>query len=77
MVKCVLPKHNSRVRFPLPAPKVYYADQFNLDIILIETDRYKEMFKPEYLKEQTAEGDIEQQVKTEIKFYVATWQYCD
>ncbi len=35
------------------------ADQYNLDIILIETDRYKEMLKPDYLKEQTAEGNIE------------------
>ncbi len=27
-VKCMLPKHNSRVRFPLPAPNILYKKSF-------------------------------------------------
>ena len=77
VVKCVLPKHNSRVRFPLPAPnfmKTVYSSPIGK--IMIESDG-KSLKKLYFLSDnmdsaaQSDEDEVLKKTKTWLEGYFA------
>ncbi len=71
VVKCVLPKHNSRVRFPLPAPEMQTNYSSPLGNLIIESDgkSLNKLYFSNAIKTSTIENNSQSEIFVKIK----TW----